>query len=143
MIIITFLVLIFMSGTTKELLALTQVKLSEYVLFTEEVFLINGTFRYTVTGTVSQCASLCSRHYNGCAGFLVPDSRCGNNTAITTGSCQLVTVADETVVYPRLGSDCKLFYADNHLMTAVITGNSSKFANFHSGLWNFRQKTYY
>jgi hypothetical protein len=139
--LIAFIALIFISVTTKELLALTQVKLSKYVLFTHEVFLINGTFRYTVTATVSQCTSLCSRHYNGCAGFFVPDSRCGNNTATTAGSCQLVSLTDETVVYPRLGSCCKLFYVDTYLMTAVITGNSSEVVNFESFVQNFCQLT--
>jgi hypothetical protein len=120
--------LMFMWATTRGVLASTRVNLSQYVLFTREMFLINGTFRDIATSTVSQCAGLCSRQYNGCVGFLVPASVCGSNTATTTaGSCQLVSVTGETVVYPHLGSGCKLFYSDIHLMTAVVTGNPSTF----------------
>jgi hypothetical protein len=118
-----FIKLMFMCATTRGLLASTQVTMSGYVLFTRQMFLINGTFQDTTTRSISQCASLCSRQYNGCEGFLVPDSRCGNNTATTAGNCQLVSITDETMVYPRLGSDCKLLYADIHLMEVVITGN--------------------
>ena len=137
-----FITLMFLSATTRGLLALTQVAMSGYVLFTRETFLINGTFQDTATGTVIQCASLCSRQYNGCVGFLMPVPMCGNNTNTTVGSCQLVSITGQTMVYPRLGSNCKLFYADIHLMTAVITGNSSTVVYFDFGVSNFCQKTY-
>jgi hypothetical protein len=119
---IAFIMLMFMFSTTRGVLASTQLNLSGYVLFTREVFLINGTFRDTAIRTVSQCASFCSRQYNRCVGYLVPIPMCGNNTATAAGSCQLVLTTGETVVYPQLGSNCMLFYTDIHLIEAVITG---------------------
>jgi hypothetical protein len=119
-----------MWATIRGVLASTQVNLSGYAVFTRDIFLINGTFRDTATRTVSQCASLCSRPYTGCVGFLVPNPMCSNNTAATVGSCQLVSITGETVVYPHLGSDSKLLYADISLMAAIVTGNSSTVANF-------------
>jgi hypothetical protein len=119
---IAFLTLIFMLATARGVLASTQMTMSRYVLFTREVFLINGTFRDTATRSVIQCASLCSQQYNGCVGILVPNPMCSNNTAVTVGSCQLVLTMSEIVVNPRLGSHSKLFYADINLITTVITG---------------------
>ena len=132
-----FITLMFMWATTRGVLAFTQINLSEYDLFTREMFLINGTFQDTATRSIGECASLCSRQNNGCVGFLMPASVCGNNTATTAGSCQLVSITGETVVYPHLGSDCKLFYADINLITAVITGNSSTVAYSDFGVSNF------
>ena len=123
-----------MLATTRGVLALTQINLSQYVLFTRQMFLINGTFQDIAVRTINQCAGLCSKQYNECVGFLVPVSQCGNDTATTAGSCQLVSLTDGIVVYPRLGSDFKLFYADTRLMAAVITGNSSTVANFNFGV---------
>jgi hypothetical protein len=125
---ITFITLMFMLSTTRGVLASTQLNLSGYVLFTREIFSINGTFRDIAIRTVSQCASLCSRQYNGCVGYLVPIPMCGNNTATAAGSCQLVSITGGTVIHPSLG--CNLFYLDIHLMTAVTTGNSSTVAYF-------------
>jgi hypothetical protein len=129
-----FITSMFMLATIRGVLALSQVNLSGYVVFTREMFLINGTFRDTAAKTVSQCASLCSRPYTGCAGFLMPVPMCGNSIAATVGNCRLVSITGETVIYPRLGSDCKLFYSDINLMAAVITGNSSTVADFDFGV---------
>ena len=129
-----FITLMFMWATTRGFLASTQVTMSGYVLFTREMFLINGTFRDTATRSVIQCASLCSRQYSGCVGFLVPVPMCGNNTATTAGSCQLVSITGETAIYPRIGTSCNSFYLDIHLMTTIIRGNSSTVANFDFGV---------